>query len=161
METAYYTSMDSPVGRLTVCCTDKGLLRVDCGAGALHDGGRQRFRWVASQEKTRAARRELEAYFAGRLRKFMMPLDLRGTPFQLKVWRALRGIPYGQTRSYSDIARKVGRPRAFRAVGQANHRNPMAIVVPCHRVVAADGSLGGYGGGLKMKQFLLDLEKRT
>ena len=102
--------------------------------------------------------RELEEYFAGDRRDFSFPLDLRGTNFQLACWRALIAIPYGETRSYADIARAVGRPQGFRAVGMANNRNPVAIVVPCHRVIASDGTLCGYGGGLDIKRKLLELE---
>jgi methylated-DNA-[protein]-cysteine S-methyltransferase len=105
-------------------------------------------------------RGQLEEYFGGRRRQFDLPLDPVGTPFQLRVWEALRAIPCGQTAAYGEIARAVNRPRAFRAVGQANHVNPLTIVVPCHRVVGADGSLTGYGGGLWRKQWLLDLERR-
>jgi O-6-methylguanine DNA methyltransferase len=101
---------------------------------------------------------ELEEYFAGERREFSFPLDLRGTDFQLACWRALLAIPYGETRSYADIARAVGKPNAFRAVGMANNRNPVAIVVPCHRVIASDGGLCGYGGGLDIKRRLLELE---
>lgn len=103
--------------------------------------------------------RQLRAYFAGELREFRLPLDLQGSPFQLSVWRALRAIPYGQTRSYSDIARAVGSPQAMRAVGAANGSNPVPIVVPCHRVIGAGGSLVGYGGGLPLKKRLLELER--
>lgn len=102
--------------------------------------------------------RELEEYFCSRRREFTFPLDLRGTDFQLACWRALLAIPYGETRSYADIARAVGRPQGFRAVGMANNRNPVAIVVPCHRVIASDGTLCGYGGGLDTKRKLLELE---
>jgi methylated-DNA-[protein]-cysteine S-methyltransferase len=102
--------------------------------------------------------RELEEYFAGDRRQFTFQLDLRGTEFQLACWRALQAIPYGETRTYADIARAVGRPQGFRAVGLANNRNPVAIVVPCHRVIASDGSLCGYGGGLDVKRKLLQLE---
>lgn len=102
--------------------------------------------------------RELEQYFAGQRREFSFALDLRGTDFQLACWRALLAIPYGETRTYADIARAVGRPRGFRAVGRANNRNPLAIVVPCHRVIASDGTLCGYGGGLDVKRKLLELE---
>jgi O-6-methylguanine DNA methyltransferase len=100
----------------------------------------------------------LACYFRGDLREFDFPLDLRGTPFQIRCWDALRKIPYGQTCSYADIARGIGSPRAFRAVGQANHNNPISIVVPCHRVVGSGGSLTGYGGGLQIKEKLLRLE---
>ena len=101
---------------------------------------------------------ELEEYFTGKRREFTFPLDLRGTDFQRACWRALLAIPYGETRTYADIARAVGKPNAFRAVGMANNRNPVAIVVPCHRVIASDGTLCGYGGGLEVKRKLLELE---
>ena len=105
--------------------------------------------------------RELKEYFDGERREFSMALDLRGTPFQLACWQALLAIPYGETRSYADIARVIGHPNAFRAVGMANNRNPVAIVVPCHRVIASSGSLCGYGGGLDLKRKLLDLEQEN
>jgi methylated-DNA-[protein]-cysteine S-methyltransferase len=101
---------------------------------------------------------EMEEYFSGKRREFIFPLDLRGTDFQQACWRALLAIPYGETRTYADIARAVGKPKAFRAVGMANNRNPIAIVVPCHRVIASDGTLCGYGGGLDVKRKLLELE---
>lgn len=105
------------------------------------------------------AREQLLDYLAGRRRDFDLPLDLVGTPFQREVWMALRAIPYGQTRTYGQIAAAVGRPKAVRAVGQANHRNPIAIFIPCHRVVGANGSLTGYAGGVELKQALLELER--
>lgn len=104
------------------------------------------------------AERELEEYFAGRRREFEIPLDVQGTPFQAKVWAVLARIPYGQTLSYGDVALRIGSPRAVRAVGTANGRNPVCVLVPCHRVIAADGSLGGYSGGLEVKERLLALE---
>jgi methylated-DNA-[protein]-cysteine S-methyltransferase len=104
------------------------------------------------------AARQLRAYFSGDLRAFDLPLDLQGTPFQLRVWRALLTIPYGATRSYSQIALAIGAPQAVRAVGAANGANPIAIVVPCHRVIGSGGSLTGYGGGLPLKRKLLELE---
>jgi len=103
--------------------------------------------------------RQMEEYFQGIRTSFDIPYALRGTPFQKSVWAALCQIPYGQTRSYRDIAQAVGNPRAYRAVGMANHRNPVMLLVPCHRVIGADGSLGGYAGGIALKQFFLDLEK--
>lgn len=109
-------------------------------------------------EQTRA---ELEAYFDGQLRSFEVPLEPAGTEFQHQVWAALREIPFGQTRSYGEQATAIGRPRAVRAVASANGQNPVAIIVPCHRVIGADGSLTGYAGGLPRKQFLLDLEQRV
>jgi len=102
---------------------------------------------------------QLRAYFAGRLREFDLPLDLAGTDFQIRVWRQLETIPYGETRSYSAIAQAIGRPAAVRAVGAANGANPVPIVVPCHRVIGASGKLVGYGGGLSLKKRLLELEK--
>ena len=106
------------------------------------------------------AARQLDEYFAGKRTAFDLPLSFDGTEFQTSVWNALLTIEYGETRSYKDIAAQIGRPRAVRAVGSANHHNPIAIIVPCHRVIGHDGSLTGYGGGLHVKQFLLDLEKR-
>jgi methylated-DNA-[protein]-cysteine S-methyltransferase len=103
---------------------------------------------------------QLDSYFCGNLTRFAIPLDLAGTEFQLKVWRALCGIPYGETRAYGQIARALGRPGAARAVGLANNHNPVPIIVPCHRVIGADGSLAGYGGGLPRQRRLLDLEAR-
>ena len=102
---------------------------------------------------------QLDEYFAGTRTAFSLPLELHGTPFQEKVWEALRHIPYGETRTYKDIAIAIGHPKAFRAVGRANNANPIFIAIPCHRVIGADGSLVGYGGGLEMKKALLELER--
>lgn len=107
------------------------------------------------------ARRQLTGYFGGELTEFRLPLAANGTAFQKKVWQALREIPYGETRSYREVAESIGSPRSTRAVGAANGRNPVGIIVPCHRVIAADGSLGGYSGGLRTKRFLLDHERKT
>lgn len=104
------------------------------------------------------AARELDEYFAGKRQTFDLPLNPIGTPFQRKVWAELQKIPYATTISYGELARRIGQPTASRAVGMANHRNPLAIFIPCHRVIGADGSLTGYGGGLEVKRFLLDLE---
>jgi methylated-DNA-[protein]-cysteine S-methyltransferase len=103
---------------------------------------------------------QLSSYLAGKLKEFSLPLSPHGTDFQRKVWDVLRRIPYGETASYKDIAEAVGKPKAFRAVGMANNRNPIPIIIPCHRVIGSDGTLVGYGGGLDMKRRLLDLEKR-
>ena len=103
---------------------------------------------------------QLEEYFFGKRKKFTLPLVLRGTEFQMAVWKALQTIPYGETRSYKDIAVQIGRPKAVRAVGMANHRNHIPIIVPCHRVIGHNGDLVGYGGGLSLKKFLLDLEQK-
>jgi len=103
--------------------------------------------------------RQLQAYFAGGLREFQLPLAPAGTAFQERVWRELLGVPYGETRSYGDIARLIGAPAAVRAVGAANGRNPIPIVIPCHRIIGANGKLTGFGGGLPLKKFLLNLER--
>ena len=113
----------------------------------------------APNELVESVFRQLDEYFAGTRKGFDFPYRLHGTPFQKKVWAALREIPYGETRSYKDIAQAIGHPKAFRAVGTANHANPVFIAIPCHRVIGADGSLTGYGGGLAMKQALLALER--
>lgn len=106
------------------------------------------------------AEKQLHEYLAGNRKEFTIPLDPKGTTFQEAVWKALLAIPYGETRSYRDIAVAIGKPKAVRAVGMANHRNPISFIIPCHRVIGADGSLVGYGGGLEMKKRLLDLEQK-
>jgi len=106
------------------------------------------------------ATRQLAGYFDGEVTEFQLPLAANGTAFQKKVWRALLNIPYGETRSYRDVAESIGAPRATRAVGAANGKNPVGIIIPCHRVIAVDGSLGGYAGGLRTKRFLLDHERK-
>ena len=113
----------------------------------------------APNELTELVFRQLDEYFSGARKAFDFPYRMHGTPFQEKVWAALRDIPYGETRSYKDIAEAIGQPKASRAVGMANHANPIFIAIPCHRVIGADGSLVGYGGGLEMKKSLLALEK--
>ena len=144
--------LPSPVGELTLTEENGALTGLYFGA---RPGGEE----VPSPLLEEAAR-QLQEYFAGCRREFFLPLAPRGTEFQRQVWHALEGIPYGETRTYGEIARAIGKPKACRAVGMANHRNPLSILVPCHRVVGADGSLTGYGGGLEAKQFLLELEKR-
>jgi methylated-DNA-[protein]-cysteine S-methyltransferase len=117
--------------------------------------------WEPSLLELKSAVEQLDAYFNGVLHTFEIPLDAVGSEFQQRVWRALRDIPYGETRSYGQIAASLGQPRASRAVGLANHQNPIAIVVPCHRVIGADGSLTGYGGGMNRKRWLLSHEERN
>ncbi len=160
METLYYSRLDSPAGKLLlgVSSRDLACLKFDRGGFPRVSGRNGQTHWVESPQQTQPYARELEEYFAGQRREFSFALDLRGTDFQKRCWQELLRIPYGKTRSYAEIARAVGRPGAFRAVGQANHRNPVAIVVPCHRVITADGRLGGYGGGLEVKRKLLRLE---
>jgi methylated-DNA-[protein]-cysteine S-methyltransferase len=155
-EVIQYTRIDSPVGPLLLARSDRGLLKLEFDRGQLAEGAGQT--WQESLEALSPWRRELDEYFGGHRETFSLPIDLRGTTFQVKCWHALLDIPYGQTCSYRDIAHAIGHPQAFRAVGMSNNRNPIAIVVPCHRVIASDGSLCGYGGGLDIKRKLLDLE---
>lgn len=159
MEALNYIIWDSPIGRLLLAASEKGLVRLEfCSVRRKLPPSEGTTQWLESAAMLEPYRRELEEYFAGRLRRFTLPLDLRGTAFQKRCWQALLEIPYGEVRTYAEIARTVGHPRAFRAVGGANHDNPIAIVVPCHRVIASDGTLGGYGGGLPLKEKLLRLE---
>jgi O-6-methylguanine DNA methyltransferase len=156
----YYSRITSPVGPLIVGATKRGLfcLEFDSPGALLYRTRNNGHSWTFSEQKTAAFVRELREYFEGKRTRFSFALDLHGTPFQKLCWKALTQIPYGKTTTYAAIAKRVGRPKAFRAVGQANHCNPLAIVVPCHRVLQADGSLGGYGGGLDKKVALLRLE---
>ena len=160
MEAIFYSRIISPVGPLIVGATRRGLfcLEFDSPGALLYRTRNNSNLWLFSEEKTAPFVRELREYFAGTRTRFEFALDLHGTEFQKRCWKALTRIPYGKTTTYAAIARKVGRPKASRAVGQANHMNPMAIVVPCHRVLQTDGSLGGYGGGLDKKVTLLRLE---
>ncbi|HYN14664.1 MAG TPA: methylated-DNA--[protein]-cysteine S-methyltransferase [Terriglobales bacterium] len=150
--TIYYLRIDSPVGPLLLVVSERGLVALEFGRGNIGES------WVEAAERTAPYARQLEEYFAGKRRAFDVPLDLRGTAFQKRCWQELLKIPYGETRSYADIARAIGNPLAVRAVGLANGQNPIAIVVPCHRVIGSDGSLTGYGGGLEVKRRLLELE---
>jgi methylated-DNA-[protein]-cysteine S-methyltransferase len=169
METLNSTCFSSPIGPLFLAASDKGLVALEFDARRPGQQSirpnprnlREEHKEVTFKEVSDLLRpccQELDEYFAGDRRRFSFPLDLRGTDFQLACWQALLAIPYGETRTYADIARAVGKANAFRAVGMANNRNPIAIVVPCHRVIASDGSLCGYGGGLDLKRRLLELE---
>ncbi len=156
MNPIHYCHVDTPVGRLTVAATDAGLHAIEFPENR-HP--QRRAGWVeADHPLLRQARGELDEYFAGTRRTFDLPLSPQGTPFQRQVWLALASIPYGRTESYAQLAARVERPAAMRAVGGANGRNPLPIVLPCHRVIGADGSLTGFGGGLPTKRFLLQLE---
>jgi methylated-DNA-[protein]-cysteine S-methyltransferase len=153
----YYTRQPSPLGPLLLVGTGDALTQVWLPSGRDRrdpDAG-----WIEARAPFAEAARQLDAYFAGALRRFDLPLAPAGTPFQQTVWRALLDIPYGETASYGEVARRIGRPAAVRAVGAANGQNPLAIVVPCHRVVGSDGRLVGYGGGLPAKVALLELER--
>lgn len=151
-----YCCIDSPIGELLLLGVGSRL----CGL-YMQQGDRpmrQDPRWTASKASFAGARRQLDQYFSGRRQRFELDLELHGTSFQRAVWAALQRIPYGQTTTYGELARRIGRPRAVRAVGLANGRNPVSVIVPCHRVIGADGTLTGYGGGLQRKRLLLDLE---
>ena len=154
-------AIDTPVGSLTLVAGDAGLAAVLWENDDPDRVPLGTLRRNASHPVLADAARQLREYFGGRRRGFDLPLDPSGTPFQQAVWRALRTIPYGQTRSYAQIARQIGRPSAARAVGAANGRNPVSIVVPCHRVIGAGGKLTGFAGGLKIKAQLLALEDGT
>ena len=174
MEALHFATMDSAIGPLFLAASTNGLVALEFDArlpdqqsirpnprDVREENLRVGKNGVAFEHSPRMLQpylTQLEEYFAGKRREFTFPLDLRGTDFQLACWRALLAIPYGETRTYADIARVVGKPNAFRAVGMANNRNPIAIVVPCHRVIASDGTLCGYGGGLDVKRKLLELE---
>jgi methylated-DNA-[protein]-cysteine S-methyltransferase len=156
VRTLLYTTFDSPIGELLAVGDGRALhgLHMQEGrkATTVHGG------WQVADEPFAGLRSQLTEYFAGGRRSFDLALEMRGNPFDQRVWRALREIPYGETVSYGEIARRIGEPSASRAVGVANARNPIAVIVPCHRVIGADGSLTGYGGGLERKRLLLDLE---
>ena len=156
MSAVQFRTVDSPVGPLTLAGRDDRLMHlrmVDQTYEPSHDG------WERDDVAFAKAVDQLESYFAGELFDFDLELDLVGTSFQRNVWAALLTIPYGQTRSYGEIAAQIGSPGAFRAVGLANGHNPIGIIVPCHRVIGSNGSLTGYGGGLDRKRALLALEK--
>lgn len=150
--------VDSPIGTLRLRSNGRALVTL-----AMLDDPHERLDEgdaPGADEVLERARAEIAAYFAGTLRDFTVPLAPAGTPFQLRVWEALRAIPFGMTQSYRDVALRIGQPTATRAVGLANGKNPIAVIVPCHRVIGADGSLTGYGGGLPRKRTLLDHEAR-
>jgi methylated-DNA-[protein]-cysteine S-methyltransferase len=155
-----YKSMESAIGVLKLVGSDRGL------AGVLweHDDSLQQFGAVAEDPRHPVlvqAQQQLDEYFSGSRKRFTVPLDFTGTEFQNKVWNALRTIPFGETRSYGAIAHQIGSSKAVRAVGAANGRNPIPIIVPCHRVIGADGTLTGFAGGLEIKARLLALEGRA
>ena len=158
MLTIVFSRINSAIGPLLLGMSDSKLAVLAFGHDLPEKLHGTKVNWRESPEATANVRQQLEEYFAGQRREFNLPLDLRGTEFQRRCWDQLLRIPYGETRSYAEIAREVGSPNGFRAVGQANHHNPVAIVVPCHRVLAGGKELGGYGGGLPTKAFLLRLE---
>lgn len=158
-EEMLYTTLDSPIGELLLlgdAAALRGLYMQDAP-----NPRRVSSAWRRAPERFAEETEQLGDYFDGRRTSFELPLALRGTPFQLRVWEALQEIGYGETMGYGELARHIGRPGAARAVGLANGSNPVAVIVPCHRVIAADGGIGGYGGGVQRKRLLLELEART
>ncbi len=151
----YFFVMPSPVGELTLTEEDGRLVGLSFERGRISDAAEQPTPLLL------CAKTQLEEYFSGRRRAFVLPLAPRGTPFQQAVWQALRQIPYGETRTYGEIAGQIGRPRAARAVGMASHQNPIAVIQPCHRVIGVSGRLIGYAGGLDRKAYLLRLEQKS
>jgi len=154
-----YATIESPLGELLILSDGEaitGLYLPD------HRGGPQvEATWRRASEPFREAQRQLTAYFAGELTTFDLPVEMTGTRFERRVWQQLATIPYGETISYSQLAQQLGQPTATRAVGRANGRNPISIIIPCHRVIGADGNLTGYGGGVERKRWLLELEGRV
>ncbi len=155
-EPLYSRIIDSPVGALTAISSDDGLVAILWPEDERLDLDAQP---VENHPVLDAAAAQLAEYFAGDRTSFDLPLDLRGTEFQVEVWQALAEIPFGETSTYGEQANRIGRPKASRAVGAANGRNPLSIVLPCHRIVGKDGSLTGFAGGLDAKRFLLDHEQ--
>jgi methylated-DNA-[protein]-cysteine S-methyltransferase len=152
----FYTTVDSPLGPLLLAANSDGLRRVGFENS-------KRFSippvgWTQNRKIFREVIRQLNEYFAGDLKEFNLPLAPEGTPFQVSVWSALRTIPYGETISYAQLAKRIGNPKAVRAVGRANGANPLPIIIPCHRVIGSDGDLTGFGGGLPIKIKLLAIE---
>ena len=149
----YWYCHRTSIGPISITATSTGITRLDFSDGQVTDG-------AANEEASliREAFSQVESYLVGNLRKFDLPLEMHGTDFQKEVWNALLSIPYGTTASYKDVALMIGNSKAVRAVGMANNRNPIAIIVPCHRVIGSDGSLVGYAGGMERKRILLELE---
>ena len=159
----FYTSLESPIGHLYLALTEKGVCFLSLHGGEeeflqeLKECGREVVR--RDDIKGGFVKRELEGYFAGELHLFQTPIDIVwGTPFERRVWRKVSRIPYGKARSYREVAKSVGVPRGYRAVGRAVGKNPIPIIIPCHRVIRSDGGLGGFSAGLEVKRYLLQLE---
>jgi O-6-methylguanine DNA methyltransferase len=165
----FMDEIESPIGVLTICCLDEGLCHITFGN--IKETEIEIRTWAKKHklptgferdsDKTLAAREQLQAYFEGKRTSFDVPLALRGTPFQVKVWEALLTIPFGETRTYKEVAELIGNPKAVRAVGGANNQIPVPVIVPCHRVIGSNGALVGYGGGLDKKVNLLELEQNS
>lgn len=158
MNTMSYCEIESPVGMLFLVADQAGLRQINFCNG--RHPAKLDPSWIQNPKPMKEAIRQLKAYFAGKLQDFDLPLSPQGTPFQLGVWKRLCDIPYGETISYGELARRIGNPNASRAVGLANGSNPIPIIIPCHRVIGSNGKLTGYGGGLPIKEKLLALERR-
>jgi methylated-DNA-[protein]-cysteine S-methyltransferase len=158
MSRVSYTTMKSPIGPLMLAGDEGGLRLVHFATG--RRPALPRREWIEDRTPFKEVIRQLDSYFLGKLEDFDLPLVLDGTEFQLLVWRNLQKIPYGETVSYGQLARRIGSPDAARAVGLANGSNPIPIIIPCHRVIGSDGQLTGFGGGLPVKKKLLALESR-
>jgi methylated-DNA-[protein]-cysteine S-methyltransferase len=158
MQPVCYTHIESPAGRLLLAGGERGLQLISFPHG--RHARRPEPGWREERKPLEPAIGQLGAYFAGTLQEFALVLDPQGTPFQLSVWKRLMEIPYGETISYGELARRIGNPAASRAVGLANGCNPIPIVIPCHRVIGSNGKLTGYGGGLETKEKLLALERK-
>ncbi|MDX1412278.1 MAG: methylated-DNA--[protein]-cysteine S-methyltransferase [Nitrospirales bacterium] len=154
----FYWILKSPVGKILIAGDHRGLKFINFQDGA--NAQPPDPQWKEDSQFFRAVIQQLNSYFSGRLTQFRLPLAPEGTPFQMKVWKALKRIPYGKTVSYGEIAQRIGNPKGSRAVGAANGQNPLSIIVPCHRVIGQTGDLVGYGGGLSIKKALLDHERR-
>ena len=152
----YYCYLDTPIGELLLAGNADGLSMIGFPKGSMRRAPEPD--WIFNEKPLAEARTQLLEYFSGERREFDLPLQLSGTEFQVSVLEALQDIPYGETTSYGEVARRIGRPKAVRAVGAANGRNPIPIVVPCHRVIGSTGDLTGFGGGLDTKEALLRLE---
>jgi O-6-methylguanine DNA methyltransferase len=165
MKEVYYASVASPIGIIWVASDKTGVCLVSLGGTAqefLKELSAAGFRHAqADQAFNRRVLTEIEAFFAGKVTSFSSPLHPQGRPFDMRVWQALQRIPLGETRSYEEIARAIGNPRACRAVGGANRRNPLPLLIPCHRVIRKNGGLGGFACGTKIKQWLLDFEQQV
>lgn len=166
-ETIYYAMMDSPIGSLLLASTEKGLCSIEFGHEDESVAALQRLsrKWgisdgkpIADETKLMDVKNQLTEYFTGQRKVFSLPFDLYGTPFQKVVWQKLLEIPFGQVWSYKDVAIGIGASKAVRAIGGANNRNPIPVIIPCHRVVGSNGALVGYGGGISIKETLLALE---
>ena len=152
----YYCYLDTPIGELLIAGDDDALAMIGFPKGSMRRDPEPD--WIFNEKPLATARQQLTEYFAGTRKEFDLPVALSGTEFQVSVLEALQQIPYGETVSYGEIARRIGRPKAVRAVGAANGRNPIPVVVPCHRVIGSSGDLTGFGGGLDTKEALLRLE---